>query len=113
MVKHKQIEKIGLEDLNNWLASTGYLYPMNELQLERFNILHQDYNFKLTGTHIDVNSILNNTIKRSAKIIKINENNLVDDIENLRMVARNGKSKLPQHIVDKMRRKHNKNSDDL
>ena len=34
------------------------------------------------------------------------------DIESLRMVARKGKEKLPQHIIEKMRRKHNRDSGD-
>lgn len=36
----------------------------------------------------------------------------LEEIESLRMVARKGNKDLPQHIIDKMRRKHNQGTND-
>jgi hypothetical protein len=35
-----------------------------------------------------------------------------EDIESLRMVARKGNKEIPQHIIDKMRKKHDTGSSD-
>ena len=40
------------------------------------------------------------------------EEDVVEEIQSLRMVARKGKKELPQHIIDKMRKKHNQDSSD-
>lgn len=110
MTKPKKIQKIQLDHLDNWFASTGYLYPVNEIQLERFNKLYQDYDFKLKSKKIDVNSIVNGTI-RCAKIVfpwkDVIEN---ENFESLRMAARKGQSEIPQHIIDKMLKNHSKES---
>ena len=46
-IDKKHIGKIFEENLDDWLHSTGYLYPMNEQQLDRFSKLYNDYDFKL------------------------------------------------------------------
>lgn len=96
------------ENLDDWLCSTGFLYPTNNIQLERFNKLYSDYEFKLKDARIDVHSIITGTNNKPSiikNIIDINEN----DISELRMAARNGIENLPQDIIDKMYNKHKKN----
>ena len=46
--------KINESNLNDWLASTGYLFATNEIQLDRFNKIYEDYDFKLKDINIDV-----------------------------------------------------------
>lgn len=112
-IDKKYIGKITEDNLDDWLHSTGFLYPRNEKQLDRFNKLFEDYDFKLNNVTIDVTSILNGTLYNKTKIIPLNlSSDFNNEIESLRMVARKGQSNnLPKHIIDKMRNKH-RDSDD-
>lgn len=112
MAKPKKIELIEIEQLDNWLGSTGFLFPSNELELDRFNKLFEGYDYKLDDMSIDPIAIINNTFHGEPKVITIFEEDFDEEIESLRMVARKGSKDLPEHIIEKMRRKHNKNSND-
>lgn len=112
MAKPKKIELIEVARLDSWLSSTGFLYPSNEVELDRFNKLYEDYDYKLDDTPIDPITIINNTFHRVPKVITMFEEDVIEEVESLRMVARKGKEDLPQHIIDKMRRKHNQDSSD-
>lgn len=112
-IDKKYIGKITEDNLDDWLHSTGFLYPRNEKQLDRFNKLFEDYDFKINEARIDVTSILNGTLCNKVKITPLNlSSDFNNEIESLRMVARKGQSNnLPKHIIDKMRNKH-RDSDD-
>lgn len=112
-IDKKYIGEITEDNLDDWLHSTGFLYPRNEKQLDRFNILFEDDDFKLNNARIDITSILNDTLCNKTKIIPLNlSSDFNNEIESLRMVARKGQSNnLPKHIIDKMRNKH-RDSDD-
>lgn len=112
MARPKKIELIEIEQLDSWLSSTGFMFPSNELELDRFDRLYQDYDFKLDSQSIDPLAIMNNTFHKKDKVIQMFKEDLIEDIESLRMVARKGSSNLPQHIIDKMRKKHNLNKGD-
>lgn len=112
MAKPKKIELIEVEHLDGWLSSTGFLFASNELELDRFNKLYQDYDYKLDSQSIDPIAIINNTFHRETKVLQMFEEDIDTDIESLRMVARKGNKEIPQHIIDKMRKKHDKNSSD-
>lgn len=112
MAKPKKIELIEIEQLDSWLGSTGFLFPSNELELDRFNKLFEDYDYKLDDISIDPIAIITNTFQRAPKIIKMFDRDFEEEIESLRMVARKGNKDLPEHIIDKMRKKHNRNSND-
>lgn len=112
MAKPKKIELIEVAHLDSWLGSTGFLFSSNELELDRFNSLYEDYDYKLDDKTIDPISIINNSFHRMPKIITMFEEDLDEEIETLRMVARKGNKDLPQHIINKMRRKHNQDSND-
>lgn len=104
----KNTEKISIDNLDEWLCSCGYLFPQNELQLDRFNKLYSDYDFKLKNISIDAKAIIEGNIccnlpKNNA--IEFNNNNIFN--EELKMVARKGQD-IPLHIIDKMRQKHHK-----
>lgn len=112
MAKPKKIELIEAKHLDSWLGSTGFLFPSNDLELDRFNKLYEDYDYKLDDKSIDPFAIINNTFHRETKVIAMFENDIDEEIESLRMVARKGNKDLPQHIIDKMRKKHNPDSSD-
>lgn len=107
------IEKVSSNNLDEWLGSTGFLYPANELELVRFNKLYADYDFKLKDASIDVQSIVSGNICPNIKSFAIvkEDKSLENDIEPLRMAARKGNQNLPQHIIDKMRKHHNDDSE--
>jgi len=107
----KYSNKINENNLDDWLHSTGFLYPKNEKQLERFEKLYEDYDFKLRNEKIDIESIFNGTLCYKTKVIQLNlSSSIINDIEDLKedlkMVARKGQSGLPQNIIDKMKKKH-------
>lgn len=111
-IDKKYIGKISDDNLDDWLHSTGFLFPINEKQLDRFTKLYEDYDFKLHNVTIDVDSIMNGTLCNKTKILPLNLSpEISNEIENLKMVARKGQSNLPKHIIDKMRNKH-RDSDD-
>lgn len=101
---------INLEILDHYLGATGFIYPMNEKQLDLFEKLYEDFDFKLKNVSIDVASIIKNQLKKQS-VIQLISNDDVKEIEDLKMVARKG-SQLPQDLIDKMYGKHRKKPDD-
>lgn len=111
-IDKKYIGKVTEDNLDVWLHSTGFLYPTNEKQLDRFNKLYEDYDFKLKDATIDVKSIIEGTLSNKTKVIPLNiDSDINNEIESLKMVARKGQSNLPKHIIDKMRNKHRDSND--
>lgn len=104
--------RINNQNLEEWFRSTGFLFPTNELELERFNKLYTEYDFKLKGASIDAKTIVEGNIcSCGTKVFWIGENDeLKSEIEDLKMVARKGQG-VPKHIIDKMMQKHRKNND--
>ena len=102
-----------MQNLEEWYRSTGFLFPMNELELARFNKLYKQYNFKLKNKSIDVESIIKGRFclfgAKSLQIKKIIES--PNDISELKMVARKGQE-VPKNIIDKMTQKHRKKNDE-
>ena len=111
MSKSKKIEKIALDELDTWLGSTGYLYPRDDLELERFNHLYQDFDFKLKPKNIDPTAIIGNEFLDQVGTLAPKNIKLKQEAEILRMVARKGEKKIPQHIIDRMLGKHKDQSD--
>jgi hypothetical protein len=103
--------KIDSNNLNEWLRSTGFLFPQNEIELARFNELYSDFDFKLNDATIDVKSIIEGTVCSITRVVRLVKNDEINkDIEELKMVARKGQE-VPKHIIEKMKQKHRKNND--
>jgi hypothetical protein len=98
------------ENITEWLASTGFLFPRNEVELERFEKLHGDLDFGLTGKEIDPDKIINDNFKEN-NILKIPEGIDQEGISEYRMAARKGNN-LPKHIMDKILKNQNKPKND-
>jgi len=108
----KNIERVNINNLDEWLSSTGFLCPTNELELARFNKLYADYDFKLKDVSIDVQSIVNNNVCFNIKsFVFTKDENIENEINELRMVARKGSQNLSQHIIDKMKKHHTDNDE--
>ena len=113
-IDKKYIGKVTETNLDDWLHSTGFLFSQNKTQIERFNKLYEDYDFKLKNTNINVKSIIDDSfcIEKKSKIISIDKN-LGLEIENLKMVARKGQSNISQSVFDKMKQNQKKKKGDL
>lgn len=98
------------ENITEWLASTGFLLPRNAIELERFEKLYGEIEYGLTGKEIDPDKIINNDF-REKKNARIPDFFIEKDINQYRMVARNGKD-LPKHIMDKIIKNQNKQQND-
>lgn len=111
MAKNKKIG--GLvhgTNLDQWLSSTGYLYPRNEFELDVFEKLYSDYEFKLKDKSIDTESIVNGVLKCQTRKYSSFAIDNEQEIQELKMAARKGEQTIPKDILDKMKSKH-KNGD--
>lgn len=93
---------INADNFDSWLASTGFLFPTNELELARFNKLYGDLDEQLTGKEIDPERILKGLTP--SKVVKMNiVLTIEEEFSKYKMVARNG-GNLPKHILEKMKK---------
>lgn len=90
-----------MELMPEWLASTGFLFPTNELELARFEKLYAEEGLDMTGFKVDCDRILGKTL--AAKIVRFEPEAKPENIASLKMVARKG-SNLPKHIQDKIKK---------
>lgn len=107
----KYKRKIDSNNLNEWLRSTGFLFPQNEIELKRFNELYSDFDFKLNDATIDVRSIIEGNVCSARGFRLLKNDNINKNIEDLKMVARKGEE-IPKHIIDKMMQKHCKSDNE-
>ena len=98
------------ENITEWLSSTGFLFPRNEVELERFEKLYGEEDYGLTGKEIDPDKIINGTF-REKKILKMPDEIKKEEINPYRIAARNG-NELKKHIMDKIKKNQNKPSND-
>jgi hypothetical protein len=89
------------EQMPDWLASTGFLFPTNELQLARFEKIFADEVNELADFQVDCERIIGGSL--SAKIVTFEPEVKPEYIVPLRMVARKG-ANLPKHIQDKIKK---------
>ena len=94
-----------IEELYNLLCSDGFLPPRNEEELLETEKRMVDYQFKNDGRHVDVHAIINGA---SCEIVNMKRFDEGVEAEPLGMAARNFE-KLPQKIIDKIKKQHQKN----
>lgn len=98
------------DNMSEWLASTGFLFPRNEMEMSRFDKLYADELEDVSDFQVDCAAIFNKTLK-PAHVIPLKKEAEERDIIPLKMVARKG-SIVPQHILDKMKKNQNGRSKD-
>lgn len=94
------------DNITEWLCSTGFLFPRNEVELKRFEKIYGEIDLRLTGNELDAEAIIlgkNYVSKSIALPNELGKNNMSE----YRMVARKG-SNLPSHILDKIKKNQNK-----
>lgn len=89
------------DNITEWLCSTGFLFPRNELELSRFEKLYGDIRETLSGNEVDPDRIINGIT--DSKVIKMNNTATETNFSEFKMVARNGNS-IPKHILEKMKK---------
>jgi hypothetical protein len=94
-------KNIDISEMFEWLASTGYLFPSNNLELARFEKLYADFDFKLTEDCVDPFAIVNGDYKPQKIEFEFDVNNATT--EDIRMAARNFNN-IPEHIFKKIKR---------
>ena len=106
MEDKKKSNNINADRFDELLAIAGYIYPRNDKELEQFELLYENYDFKLKGVRINPEEITNNSFEKKGKILRLRNDEEQQDFKELRIAARKGNEQIPQSILDKMKRKH-------
>jgi hypothetical protein len=107
MTTKKINNSINANRFDELLAIAGYIYPRNDKELEQFELLYKDYDFKLKDIRIKPVEIINYSFKKQGKVLKLKNEEEQQNIIELRIAARKGNEQIPKSILDKMKRKHN------
>ena len=96
------------ENSAEWLASCGFIFPTNEIELARFNKLHGEIDPNIKGNEVDPFKI----IKGATTILKQNPLSIPHiPMSQYQMVARN-LNNLPPHIIQKIKKNQETKSED-
>ncbi len=90
-----------MDQMSEWMASTGFLFPTNELELARFEKLYAEDAEDVSTFEIDCERIFSGALR--AKVVQFTPEARAEDIAPLKMVARKG-ANLPKHIQDKIKK---------
>ena len=107
-------DHLSSDNITEWLASTGFLFPRNEQELSRFEKLYSELDEGISGNEIDPERIIRG--ETPSKIVDINKKDIPEpQIEKYKMVARNS-AVISKHILEKMKKNqdnHKSNNDGL
>lgn len=92
------------ENSAEWLASCGFIFPTNEIELVRFNKLYGEPDPAISGNEVDPFKIVRSMEPVSKPIYNLSH----IPINSHQMVARNFATDLPSHILDKMKKNQEK-----
>ncbi|HYC84905.1 MAG TPA: hypothetical protein VEB86_06770 [Chryseosolibacter sp.] len=99
------------DNIEEWICSTGFLLPRNDLELARFEKLFGKVDETLTGKEIDPEKILSGQLRsKTQKIIRLDTS--PGELGDLyRMAARKGND-ISDNILSKMKKNHDSHSSD-
>ncbi|QNF34410.1 hypothetical protein HUW51_17390 [Adhaeribacter swui] len=97
----KDIININEDNLEEWMHSVGYFLPRSEKELNRFERLNPEVTRSVKDDEVDPFAILNGSWKPKA-IVAIFDHELNDEIQDLRMAARNN-ADISQDVIEKMK----------
>jgi len=100
---------INTENVDEWMASTGFLFPRTIKELLRFEKLYKDIVINLDGCQIDPEIILG---RRTAPVVIPISKEFVKKETHFRMAARKGDKNVPQHILNKIKMNQDKRKKD-
>ena len=96
---------INNDNIYEWLCSTGFLLPRNEVELTRFERLFPDKEINVNEGTIDPMAIIKGDRNRKSLNQNGDNKDISDGMESLRMAARKHQG-LPDHILDKIKKNH-------
>jgi len=103
--------QITSENIGEWMASTGFLFPTTITELERFRKLYSDTVIDLAGHEIDPDVILG--YKTKSKVVYLFEAKIYVEPK-FRMAARKGEGTISKNIMDKIKKNQdNRKKDDI
>lgn len=100
--------KITPNNIHGWLAALGYIFPSTEGELMRFERLHAGTQIP-EGELIDPEVVLGRKPKAPTATVKKMDAPITLPFK---MAARNGTEKIPQRILDKIKRNQQKPPND-
>ncbi len=107
MSANKNNVQFEFDTLDHHLGEMGFLYPVNETQMQIFDTLFENFEYKLNDAHIDCDSIIKGYTRRGS-VLRVSQHVDENEMQQLRMVARKGVSDLPEDILAKIYDKHRK-----
>ena len=87
--------QITAENSREWLASTGFIFPINQVELTRYNLLFGDADSGITGKEVDPFKIIKDS-SRNVRYIGVKQ--YIKGLHQHKMVAANANT-LPAHIM--------------
>lgn len=106
------MKDLSIEEFEVLLCSTGYLPPRNEDELSFFSEMYCDYKSRLEDRYVDIEAILNGSCKMEGNTshgeerYTDNHSCFVENTSNTYSMAARNYSKLPDGVLDKMRKQH-------
>lgn len=102
------------DEVRRFFGSVGLAFPRSQQELEVFNKLYSNYKFKISVNSVNPDQIYNGDFDKTT-IIKSHPPakqsiSLNKTVDGWRMAARNNESKLPEDILEKMKKNHEKKS---
>ncbi|HEY5746087.1 MAG TPA: hypothetical protein VIU12_08430 [Chryseolinea sp.] len=99
------------ENVTEWLASTGFIFPRTLAELARFEKLHSEIaDEKLPAEGFDPDVILG--IKSRAKTVQLKPPAGEEETPRFRMAARKGDTNIADHIMDKIKKNQDSKKND-
>lgn len=97
------------DNMAEWMASTGFIFPRTMRELMRFEKLFSDVEINLEGSQVDPEKILDRNVSGNIIQLPKEENK---EKEHFKMAARKGDSNISQHILDKIKKNQDQRKKD-
>jgi len=110
------MKDLTIEEWDVLLCSTGYLPPRNGEELDFFDEMYDDYKSRIENRYVDVDMILRGACHVVTDYQYVESNHILEqakvaeDIKQEYSMAARNFDKLPQDVLDKMKRQHNKDN---
>lgn len=105
----KSNSHITIDNMTEWMASTGFLFPRNLAELTRFRKLYDNEIDNLEGRELDPDVILGK--KERGQVVALKKRS-EDEGARFRLAARKGDPSVPKHIMDKIKKNQDKRKQD-
>ena len=108
MAKSKKNIELTEKEFDQLLGSFGYTFPRSDQELNNFEEIYSNSEFKLKEIKINPDEIINETFELNDSVIQMTHKIDTNAIQSLKMAARKGESQIPDNILKRLKEKHNK-----